>query len=110
MLPREDKPGRVSGCSGGDHEAGSAARLLDFRCDEAGASGISVVDQGQVFVSFGVLDFMRANRVDLAQGAVLQSAGGDVIDGIKDLFPGSAERLGGFFPRKAARQRARKSI
>jgi hypothetical protein len=48
------------------------------------------------------LDFIDADGVDLGQRPVFQTPGDDVFDGIKNLFPGSTKRFGGFFPRKAA--------
>src|SRR3984957_6805016 len=50
-----------------------------------------------------LLDFVDADGIDGAEGAVLQSIGDDILDGIEDLVPGSAEGLSGFFPGKAAR-------
>ena len=54
-------------------------------------------------MAFGVLDFIDANGVDLAEGAMLQTPSDDMFDGIKDLFPRSTEGLGRFFPRQATR-------
>src|SRR3954469_14280424 len=64
---------------------------------------IDLIDQGQVFVAFGILDFIHADGINLAQGPMLESRGDNVFDSVKDLVPGSAKRLGGFFPGKAAR-------
>ena len=71
---------------------------------------VDLIDQRQVFVAFGVLDFIDANRVDLSQDAVFEAPGDDVFDGVEDLFPGSAKRFGGFLPRKAARPAGQNSI
>ncbi len=71
--------------------------------EQAGDAEIDLIDQRQVLVAFGVLDFIDADGVDLAERPVLQTPGDDMFDGVKDLVPGSAERLGGFFPGKAAR-------
>ena len=54
-------------------------------------------------MAFGVLDFIDADSVDLAERPVFQAPGDDVFDGVKDPFPGSTKRRGGFFPRKPAR-------
>jgi hypothetical protein len=64
---------------------------------------IDLINQGQVLVAFGVLDFVDADGIDGAEGAVLQSIGDDILDGIEDLVPRSAEGLSGFFPGKPAR-------
>jgi len=61
-----------------------------------------LIDQGQILVAFGVLDFVDADGIDGAEGAVLQSIGDDILDGIEDFIPGSTEGLGGFFPGKPA--------
>src|SRR6266852_2127433 len=69
---------------------------------QTGDVEVDLVDQREVLVAFGVLDFIDADGVDLAQFPVFQAPGDDMFDGIEDLLPGSAERLGCLFPRKAA--------
>ena len=54
-------------------------------------------------MAFGVLDFIDADGIDLAQLPVFQAPSDDMFDGIEDLFPGSAEGLGSLVPGKAAR-------
>jgi hypothetical protein len=54
-------------------------------------------------MAFGILDFIHADGVDLAQRPVFQPPSDDMFDGVKDLFPRSAKRLGGLFPGKVAR-------
>jgi hypothetical protein len=71
--------------------------------EQTGDADIDLIDQRQILVAFGVLNFIDADRVDLAEHAVLQSPGDDMFDRIEHLVPGSAKALGGFFPRKAAR-------
>jgi hypothetical protein len=39
---------------------------------QAGDADVDLIDQGQVLVAFGVLDFIDADGVDLAECAVLQ--------------------------------------
>jgi len=39
--------------------------------EQTGDTYIDLVDQRQILVAFGVLDFVNADRVDLAQRAVL---------------------------------------
>src|SRR5215469_13624416 len=41
--------------------------------EQAGDADVDLVDQGQVLVAFGVLDFIDANGVDLTERAMLQS-------------------------------------
>jgi hypothetical protein len=69
---------------------------------------VDLIDQGQVLVAFGVLDFIDADGIDRTERAVPQSIGDDILDGIEDLVPGSAEGLGGFFPGQPARPTGQK--
>src|SRR5215471_13107117 len=71
--------------------------------EQAGHADIDLIDQRQLFVAFGVLDFIHADGVDLVQLAVCQAPGDDMFDGIENLIPRSAKGLGGFFPGEAAR-------
>ena len=59
---------------------------------------IDLINQRQVLVAFGVLDLVDADGIDLAERPVLQPEGDDVFDRVEDLVPGSAKRLGRFFP------------
>ena len=52
---------------------------------------------------FGVLDFIDADSVDLAERPVFQSPGNDMLDRIENLFPGSAKGFGRFLARKSSR-------
>jgi hypothetical protein len=70
---------------------------------QTGGADVDLVDQGQVLVAFGVLDFIDANGIDLTERAMLQSPGDDVFHRVEHLVPASAKALCGFFPRKAAR-------
>src|ERR1700687_2321517 len=69
---------------------------------------IDLIDQGQVLVAFGVLDFIDTAGVDLPQRPMLQSPRDDMLDRIKNLFPGSAKRLSRFFPGQPARPAGQK--
>ena len=71
--------------------------------EQTGDAEIDLIDQRQVFVAFGVLDFIDADSVDLAERAVFEAPGDDMLDGVENLVPRSAKGLGGFFPGKAAR-------
>ena len=71
--------------------------------EQAGDANIDLVYQRQILAAFGVLDFIDANGVDLAERAVLQSPGDDMFDRIENLVPASAKALRGFFPRKPSR-------
>jgi len=48
---------------------------------------IDRINQRQVLVAFGVLDFIDADRIDLTQGPVLQPEGDDVFHRVENLFP-----------------------
>ena len=71
--------------------------------EQAGDAEIDLVDQRQVLVAFGVLDFIDSDGVDLAERAMLQPQGDDMLDGVEDLVPGSAKCLGRFLPGQSAR-------
>ena len=58
-----------------------------------------LVDQRQVFMTFGVLDFIHADGADRLQRAMLQAPDDHILDRVTHLVPGSVERLSGFFPR-----------
>ena len=70
--------------------------------EQTGDAQIDLINQCQVFVALGVLDFIDANGIDLSQGPVFQSPGDDMLDSVENLIPASTKRLGSFFPRKAA--------
>jgi hypothetical protein len=38
-------------------------------------------------VAFGVLDFVNADGIDLAEHTMLQPIGDDMFDGVENLFP-----------------------
>ena len=59
---------------------------------------IDLVNQRQVLVAFGVLDFIDADSVDLTQHPVLQPKGDDVFHRVEDLVPGGAKDLRCLFP------------
>src|SRR5262249_35088964 len=71
--------------------------------EQAGDTQVDLIDQSQVFVALGILDFIKADGVDLAERAMREAPGDDMLNGIKNLFPGGAKRLSRFFPREAAR-------
>ena len=54
---------------------------------QAGDVRIDLVNQRQVLVAFGVLDFVDSDGVDGAECAMLQPEGDDVFDGVENLFP-----------------------
>ncbi len=76
--------------------------------EQAGHSRVDLVDQRQVFVAFGVLDFIHADGADRFQRAVLQTPANHIFDRVAHLVPGSMERLGGFLPRELARPAGQK--
>ena len=78
--------------------------------EKAGHAQIDLVDQGEVFVPFGILNFIDADSVDLAERSVFQTPGDDMFDRVEDLVPGGAKGLRRLFPSHFRRQRARKSM
>ncbi len=76
--------------------------------EQAGDPLVDLVDQRQVFVAFGVLDFIHANGADRLQRAMLQAPMDDILDGVTNLVPGSVEGISGFFPRELARPAGQK--
>ena len=55
--------------------------------EQAGDAEIDLINQRQVLVPFGVLNFVHADGVDLAENTVFQPEGDDVFDGVENLFP-----------------------
>jgi len=76
--------------------------------EKAGDAQIDLVDQGEVFVPFGLLDFIDSDGVNLAEHPVLQAPSDHVLYRIEDLVPGSAKRLGRFLPGQPARPAGQK--
>src|ERR1700691_3072588 len=66
---------------------------------QTGDAEIDLINQGQVFVPFGVLDFIDPDGIDWTERAMLQSEGDDIFDGAPALSPGGPEGPGRFFPR-----------
>src|ERR1700693_4467492 len=54
---------------------------------QTGDAEIDLINQRQVLVPFGVLDFIDPDGVDLTERAVLQSERDDMFDGVEDLVP-----------------------
>jgi len=54
---------------------------------QAGDAEIDLINQCQVLVAFGVLNFIDADRIDLAQHPVLQPEDDDVFHRVENLFP-----------------------
>jgi hypothetical protein len=61
-------------------------------------------------VPFGVLNFIDADSVDLAEHSVFQTPGDDMVARVEDLVPGSAKGLRRLFHDSRLAQRARKSM
>ncbi len=78
---------------GGKESLEGLDRPLLAHPEQTGYADIDLVDQRQILVALGVLDFINTDRVDLAQRAVLQSPGDDVLDRIKNLVPRGAKDL-----------------
>ena len=69
---------------------------------------VDLVDQRQVFVAFGVLDFIHTNGANRLQRAMLQAPTDHILDGVAHLVPGSVEGLGGFLPGQLPRPAGQK--
>jgi hypothetical protein len=54
-------------------------------------------------VPFGVLDFIDADSVDLAERPMFQAPGDDMFDRVENLVPGCAKGLGRLFPSQPPR-------
>src|SRR5215813_9445735 len=67
--------------------------------EQAGDADIDLVDQRQVLMASGVLDFIDANGVDLTERAVLQPPGDDMLDRQK-LCPRKCESTRRFLSTK----------
>jgi hypothetical protein len=65
---------------------------------QTGDAEIDLINQCQIFVPFGVLDFIDADGVDLAERPVLQTPGDDMFDRVENLVPGRAKGLRRLFP------------
>jgi hypothetical protein len=66
-------------------------------------ANVDLVDQGQAFMTLGVLDFVDANGIDLPLFPMFQSPSGDMFDCIEDLVPGGPECRRRFSPGRPAR-------
>ena len=82
-------------------EALDGALLADPQ--QARAILLDLVDQGQVLVTFGILDLIDADRPDRTQVAMLQPPLHHILHRLADLVPGGAKRHGGFLPGQLAR-------
>src|SRR5207247_2617221 len=50
--------------------------------EQSGDAEVDLIDERQVFVALGVLDFIDTDGVDLAQLPVFQTPGDDMFDGV----------------------------
>src|SRR4051794_5362351 len=55
--------------------------------EQACDAEIDLVDERQMLLSFGVLDFVDSDGINLARGSMFQSKGDDLLDGVENLFP-----------------------
>ena len=62
-------------------------RSLPSDPEQARDAEIDLINQRQILVAFGVLDFVNANGIDLAEHPMLQPIGDDMLDGVENLFP-----------------------
>jgi hypothetical protein len=77
---------------------------------KAGEPLVDLVDQGQVFVAFGVLDFIHTNGADRLQGAMLQATADHILDRVAYLVPGVWKASAVSFQESLRAQRVRNSI
>src|SRR5215469_16709335 len=61
-------------------------RAFPAHPEEARDAEIDLVNQGQILVPFGILNFIDADCVDLAEYSMLQPESNDVLHGVEDLF------------------------
>ena len=54
---------------------------------QAGDAEIDLINQRQILVPFGVLDFVDSDGIDLAEHPVLQPEGDDMFDRVENLVP-----------------------
>ena len=73
-------------------------RSLFANPKQTGDADIDLIDQCQILVPLGVLDFVDADGVDLTEHPMLQTPADHVFDRIEDLVPGGPKRFGRFFP------------
>jgi len=96
-------------CSNEGEEALEAFhRPLSADPEESRHALVNLVDQGEVLVPLGVLNFVDANGADRAELAMLQAPAHHVLDRIADLFPGGMKGLGRFFPGEFSRPSGQK--
>src|SRR5262249_22074649 len=55
--------------------------------EQTGHAQVDLVDQGQILVALGVLNLIDPDGVDLAEAAMFQPVGHNMLDCIKNLFP-----------------------
>ena len=77
---------------------------------QTGDAEIDLINQRQVLVPLGVLDFINLYGIDLTERAVLQPERDDMFDRVKDLVPRGAKRFGRFLPDNRRGQRAGNSM
>jgi hypothetical protein len=61
--------------------------------EQAGDAAVEPIDERQVFVALGVLDFIDTDGVNLAQLPVLQTSGDDMFDGVATRPAGQEEHV-----------------
>src|SRR5215469_14675812 len=76
--------------------------------EQAGDPLIDLVDQGQVFMAFGILDFIYPDGADRLQGTMLQAPADHILDGVTHLVPRRVERFGGLLPGELTRPAGQK--
>src|SRR5271167_576316 len=59
---------------------------------------IDLINQRQMLMPFGVLDFIDADGVDVAERPVLETPGDNMFDRVENVVPGGAKGLRRLFP------------
>jgi hypothetical protein len=65
---------------------------------QTGDAQTDLINQRQIPVPFGVLDFMDAEGVDLAERPVFQTSSDDMFDRVEHLVPGCTKGFRRLFP------------
>jgi hypothetical protein len=71
--------------------------------EQAREIGVDLIGQGEVLVTFGILDLVHPDSRNRTQGAMCQAPVHDKLHGAANLVPKGAEWFGGFLPRQFAR-------
>src|ERR1700736_1540324 len=88
----------ISSPLGGEESLKGFDRSLFADPKQTGDAEIDLINQCQILVPFGVLDFIDADGVNLAERPVFQTPCDDMFDRVEHLVPGCAKGLRRLFP------------